>query len=65
LLESIYVLAHFFGPFIPFASEKIFQKLGTDPVSFDLLRDDFVNLKEGTAVVSDKILFDEFEIDEA
>jgi len=65
LIESVYVLAHFFAPFIPRAAEAIFQKLGTPPKAIPQLADNFMNLAVGTPVVSTSILFEQLEVTKA
>mmetsp|Transcript_10440 Transcript_10440/g.23692 ORF Transcript_10440/g.23692 Transcript_10440/m.23692 type:complete len:679 (+) Transcript_10440:68-2104(+) len=62
LLEAVYVLAHFFAPFIPIAGEAIFRKLGTEPRPIPELSNDFANLATGTVVQSGSILFEPFQI---
>jgi methionyl-tRNA synthetase len=57
LLEAVYVLAHFFAPFIPHAAEAIFKKLRTPPRPIPKLEDSFINLATRTPVVSDSVLF--------
>jgi methionine--tRNA ligase beta chain len=57
LLESVYVLAHFFAPFVPAAAEAIFKKLGTPPRPIPTLADTFMNLTTGTTVTSGSVLF--------
>lgn len=63
LLEAVYVLAHFFGPFIPAAAEAIFQKLGTPPKPIAQLSDQFLNLTVGREVRTGSILFEQLEVD--
>jgi len=65
LIEAVYVLAHFFAPFIPRAAEAIFQKLGNPPKSISQLADNFMNLAVGTPVVSTSILFEQLEVAKA
>jgi len=62
LMESVYILAHFFGPFVPRAAEGVFKKLHTPPVFLEDLKKDFVNLKTGTEVKSyDTVSFPAFD----
>jgi len=65
LIEAVYVLAHFFAPFIPRAAEAIFKKLGTPPKPIPKLVDNFMNLAVGTAVGSSSILFEQMELPKA
>mmetsp|Transcript_104251 Transcript_104251/g.331484 ORF Transcript_104251/g.331484 Transcript_104251/m.331484 type:complete len:857 (-) Transcript_104251:51-2621(-) len=65
LLEAVYVLAHFFAPFIPKAAEAIFQKLSTRPVPIPELADSFLNLTVGTQVKTGSILFELLEVGKA
>jgi len=62
LLESVYVLAHFFAPFIPVAADAIFKKLGTPPKAIPELSDTFCNLTVGTPVTAESILFEQFDV---
>jgi methionine--tRNA ligase beta chain len=57
LVEAVYVLAHFFAPFLPTAAEAIFKKLNVAPTAIPDLSDDFMNLKTGAAVTSSSVLF--------
>lgn len=63
LLEAVYVLAHYFAPFIPVASTAIFDKLGVPPRRLTDLSEDFRNLPDGAPVTAGSILFQPFEID--
>mmetsp|Transcript_24475 Transcript_24475/g.70244 ORF Transcript_24475/g.70244 Transcript_24475/m.70244 type:complete len:863 (+) Transcript_24475:138-2726(+) len=65
LLEAVYVLAHFFSPFIPLAAEAIFQKLGTQPRPIPQLGESFLNLSVGTKVTTGSILFEQLELGKA
>lgn len=65
LLEAVYVLAHFFAPFIPAAAEAIFQKLSTPPTPIPKLADSFLNLKVGVEVRTGSILFEQLEVGKA
>ena len=49
-LEALYVLAHFFAPFIPNTTAAIEQKLGHKLTTIIALKDDFQNLVPGTKV---------------
>eukprot|EP00931_Biecheleriopsis_adriatica_P072642 TRINITY_DN47078_c0_g1_i1.p1 TRINITY_DN47078_c0_g1~~TRINITY_DN47078_c0_g1_i1.p1 ORF type:complete len:871 (-),score=231.18 TRINITY_DN47078_c0_g1_i1:39-2651(-) len=62
LLEAVYVLAHFFGPFIPTAAEAIFKKVGEEPRPIDELKDNFQNLTAGKQVTSSSVLFGQLEV---
>jgi len=62
LLEAVYVLAHFFGPFIPTAAEAIFKKVGEAPRPIPELKDDFQNLTAGKEVKSTSVLFAVLEV---
>jgi len=57
LLEAVYVLAHFFAPFIPTAADAIFKKVGTEPRPIPQLGEDFMNLKPGQEVKGGSVLF--------
>jgi methionyl-tRNA synthetase len=58
-LEAVYVLAHFWAPFIPIAAGVVFDKVGQQPVHLSKLRSGFDNLASGAAVSTNKsILFD-------
>jgi len=57
LLEAVYVLAHFFAPFIPEAGAAIFKKIGEEPRPIVKLADDFMNLTPGKEVKSGSVLF--------
>merc|ERR1719335_685527 len=61
LLEAVYALAHFFAPFVPMAAEAIFTKVGTPPMAIPDLQDNFSNLKTGTQVVAESVLFEAFD----
>eukprot|EP00933_Yihiella_yeosuensis_P081703 TRINITY_DN95376_c0_g1_i1.p1 TRINITY_DN95376_c0_g1~~TRINITY_DN95376_c0_g1_i1.p1 ORF type:complete len:879 (-),score=239.63 TRINITY_DN95376_c0_g1_i1:188-2797(-) len=58
LLEAVYILAHFFGPFIPDAAEAIFKKVGATARPIPELSN-FRNLKPGDEVKSGSILFEQ------
>jgi len=62
LLEAVYVLAHFFAPYIPGAADAIFKKVGTAARAIPALSDKFTNLTTGVEVVSGAILFEQLEI---
>lgn len=57
LVEAVYVLAHFFAPFLPTAAEAIFKKLNVEATAIPDLADDFLNLKTGAPVTSSSVLF--------
>ena len=58
-LEAVYVLAHFWMPFIPKAAEVIFRKIGQQPKNLHTLSPKFDNLTTSAPVSVDKsILFD-------
>mmetsp|Transcript_40769 Transcript_40769/g.110277 ORF Transcript_40769/g.110277 Transcript_40769/m.110277 type:complete len:860 (-) Transcript_40769:99-2678(-) len=65
LLEAVYVLSHFFAPFIPLAAEAIFQKLSTPPRPIPNLADSFLNLTVGAEVRTGSILFEQLEVGKA
>lgn len=65
LLEAVYVLAHFFAPFIPEAAEAIFRKIGAAPRPLLELSNTFENLTAGTEVRSGSILFEQLEVTKA
>lgn len=56
-LEAIYVLAHYLSPIIPETARRIFEKLGTTSTTLTALSPDYDNLKPGTKVSIDDILF--------
>lgn len=56
LIEAVYVLAHFFAPYIPLAAEAIFDKIAAKrPIPE--LKDDFMNLSEGSPVNPGSVLY--------
>ena len=56
LVESVYILGHFWAPFIPVAAEKIFAKLAHVPIVISELKQS--NLKSGTVLPeSSSVLF--------
>ena len=61
-LEAIYVCAHFLGPIIPMAAQKIFNKLGTKPITLMELKADLYNLTPGTPLTVGDILFTKIEM---
>jgi len=61
LVEAVYVLAHFFAPFIPTAGEAIFNKIAPARPIVELA-DDFNNLTTGAEIRKGSILFEPFEI---
>jgi len=62
LLEAVFVLAHFFGPFIPAAGEAILKKLGAAPIAIPDLSAKFTNLKAGAPVTTGSVLFEVFDM---
>jgi len=62
LLEAVYVLGHFFAPFMPIAGEAIFRKVGEKPRPIPKLNDSFLNLTAGKEVVTGSILFEQLEV---
>eukprot|EP00928_Gymnodinium_smaydae_P047058 TRINITY_DN31397_c0_g1_i1.p1 TRINITY_DN31397_c0_g1~~TRINITY_DN31397_c0_g1_i1.p1 ORF type:complete len:903 (+),score=195.37 TRINITY_DN31397_c0_g1_i1:63-2711(+) len=62
LVEAVYVLAHFFAPFVPTAGEAIMKKCGKAPTSIVELNDNFENLKDGGAVEAGNVLFAPFDV---
>jgi len=65
LLEAVYVLTHFFGPFIPSGGDAILKKLNVAPMAIPDLSDKFVNLKVGTPVVTGTVLYEVFDMSAA
>ena len=58
-LEAVYVLAHFWAPFVPAAAAVIFDKIGQAPNRLTDLKPEFTNLVSGAPVsVAKSILFD-------
>lgn len=63
LLEGVYVVAHFFGPFVPETADHIFKKLATPPVPLEMLDTRFSkNLADGTPLVAGNCLFAKIEV---
>jgi len=62
LLEAVYILAHFFGPFVPAAAEAVLKKIGQAPMAIPDLSDKFANLKTGAPATSSTILFEMFDM---
>eukprot|EP00927_Polykrikos_kofoidii_P006245 TRINITY_DN12539_c0_g3_i1.p1 TRINITY_DN12539_c0_g3~~TRINITY_DN12539_c0_g3_i1.p1 ORF type:complete len:882 (+),score=170.46 TRINITY_DN12539_c0_g3_i1:124-2646(+) len=62
LLEAVYVLAHFFAPFIPLAAEAVFRKLCVTARPIPELDNSFQNLKTGGEIKTGSILFEQFEV---
>jgi len=60
-LEAVYVLAHFMSPMIPDATDKIFERLGTEPRKIKDLSPKFDNLAVGTLITVGEVLFTKFE----
>ena len=63
-LEAVYAAAHFLSPFIPDATDAIFQKLGTPATPIWKLKSE-KNLAPGTEVRVGEILFAKHEVEEA
>mmetsp|Transcript_27877 Transcript_27877/g.68544 ORF Transcript_27877/g.68544 Transcript_27877/m.68544 type:complete len:905 (-) Transcript_27877:84-2798(-) len=61
-LEAVYVAAHFLAPFIPDATDAIFQKLGTPAMPLWKLQRG-ANLAPGTTVSVGDILFAKHEVE--
>jgi len=61
LVEAVYVLAHFFAPFIPTAGEAVFNKIAPARPIIELA-DDFNNLTTGAEVSKGSILFEPLEV---
>jgi methionyl-tRNA synthetase len=59
LAEAIFVLAHFFAPFVPLAAEAIFRKFDAPRMSIAELRG-FENLPDGCAIRAGSVLFELF-----
>eukprot|EP00397_Hematodinium_sp_SG-2012_P011221 GEMP01011355.1.p1 GENE.GEMP01011355.1~~GEMP01011355.1.p1 ORF type:complete len:668 (-),score=132.22 GEMP01011355.1:1241-3223(-) len=56
LVEAVWVLAHFFAPFIPTASDSVFRKLNSPPKPIREL-EHLRNLEDGTPVDASSVLF--------
>lgn len=54
LMESVYVLAHLWAPFIPMGADKIFEKLATAPRPLKDLSETFENLEPGHPIPTSK-----------
>lgn len=65
LLEAVYVLAHFYAPFIPQAATAIFSKLSCEARPIPELSDNFSNLVTGLDVITGSILFEQLVLPEA
>jgi methionyl-tRNA synthetase len=63
-LEALYAFSHFLAPIMPYATEKIFDKLGTPPRALFRLDAGFYNLVPGTPVTIGDILFTKIETEE-
>jgi methionyl-tRNA synthetase len=63
-LEAIYAAAHYLVPFIPSAAGEIFNRLGTEPVCYEELNANLLNLTPGTVVAVGDILFTKIQSDE-
>lgn len=63
LLEAVYVLAHFFAPFIPTAATAIFKKIGAPARLISDLSDNFVNLIAGVEVTTGSVLFEQLVVE--
>jgi methionyl-tRNA synthetase len=63
-LEAVYLLAHFLAPYIPEATGKIFERLGTPATTIQKLSPKFDNLKVGTKITVGDVLFTKFEKEE-
>ena len=61
-LEAVYAAAHFLSPFIPDATDAIFQKLGTPATPIWKLKSE-KNLAPGTEVRVGEILFAKHEVE--
>merc|ERR1712137_1135290 len=64
LIEAVYALAHFFAPFMPVATQAIFDKFCVGPMAIADLSTDFLNLKPGIPVVSNSVLFALMRVEE-
>merc|ERR1711972_1292583 len=62
LLEAVYVLSHFFAPFVPTAADAIFKKLCKPAMAIPDLSDSFMNLTTGAEVTSESVLFQQFDV---
>lgn len=59
LAEAVYVLAHFFAPFVPLAGEAIFKKFDAPSKTITELNE-FNNLPDGCAIRAGSVLFTPF-----
>ncbi|KAF4692843.1 methionyl-tRNA synthetase [Perkinsus olseni] len=54
LMESVYILAHMWAPFIPMGADKIFEKLATAPRPLKDLSETFENLRPGQQIPTNR-----------
>jgi methionine--tRNA ligase beta chain len=57
-LEAIYALSHLLLPFVPVGANKIFQKLGKEPVALKDLNRECRNLEVGTKIQIGQVLYE-------
>lgn len=57
VLEALYILAHFYSPFLVRTCEEIFRRLNTPPMTLDKLSRWFDNLQPGTPFTAGDVLF--------
>ena len=63
-LEALYAFSHFLAPIMPYATQKIFDKLGAQPRALFRMDAGFYNLTPGTAVSIGDILFTKIEMED-
>ena len=56
-LEAIYALSHLLLPFLPIGCKQVFAQLGTEPTTLKDLNRDCRNLKVGTPITVEKVLY--------
>ena len=59
--EALYILAHFYSPFIPNSAAAIFGRLNHKPRTLDKLSRWFDNLTPGTEILKGDVLFSKFQ----
>ena len=60
-IEAVYIAMHFLQPYIPKASEVVFNKLGMAPVKIWQLKQFGENVPVGTSIAIGDVLFAKFE----
>lgn len=63
-LEVIYAVSHLILPFLTNGGKNIFRKLGTEPIALKDIKLDCRNLKNGTVILTDGILYEKSLSDE-